>query len=109
MPRLCATPCFFLLVCLSRWPVPPRLLCALQSLPVLNALAAMLESEFGYSAGRQYLRLEGSVQADMRSKMIAQFNRPGSQSKVGTLGVAGRNLLLQLLTHSQCTCSRWSG
>jgi SNF2 family DNA or RNA helicase len=54
----------------------------MQSLPVLTALAELLRVEFGYAAGRDFLRLEGSVSAAQRSKMIAQFNRQGSRAKV---------------------------
>jgi SNF2 family DNA or RNA helicase len=59
------------------------LLLSMQSLPVLTALADLLRAEFGYAAGRDFLRLEGSVSAAQRSNMIAQFNRPGSRAKVG--------------------------
>jgi hypothetical protein len=50
---------------------------------VLTALSELLVAEFGYSPGRDFLRLEGSVSAAQRSKMIALFNRPGSHAKVG--------------------------
>jgi hypothetical protein len=86
----------------------------MQSLPVLTALAELLRVEFGYVAGRDFLRLEGSVSAAQRSKMIAQFNRQGSRAKVRlpacalVLAAAGMTLHVPYLgvpVHVRARCS----
>lgn len=77
---LCRAPPRGLPLTLPPAPAPAP---ALQSLPVLTALTELLRAEFGYTPGRELLRLEGSVSAVQRSRMIAAFNKPGSRAKVG--------------------------
>lgn len=58
-------------------------LCHHQGIPVLTALGEVLEQHLGYVRDVHYLRLDGTVTAADRARLIRQFNSDSTKARVG--------------------------
>lgn len=59
---------------------------------MLTALGEVLEQHLGYVRDVHYLRLDGTVTAADRARLIRQFNSDATKARVGVQAVHGLGL-----------------